>query len=114
MTWSQNEAYNPGRQGARPGLANRATALPMLLSILVCPVLAVAATRHTYTHDGLMIGQYPVLMPMTLSVTERIAVGFVTYSVLKLVAGRARQVHRVSHLVSLALLVRHIAVPPGG
>lgn len=48
-----------------------------------------------------------VLMPLTLSITEGIAFGFISYSVLKLAAGRAREVHWVFHLISAILVLRY-------
>jgi AGZA family xanthine/uracil permease-like MFS transporter len=48
-----------------------------------------------------------VLMPLTVSVTEGIAFGFIAYSVLKLVTGRGREVHWAFHLVALILLARY-------
>lgn len=49
-----------------------------------------------------------VVMPFTVSITDGIAAGFITYSVLKLAAGRWREVHWVFHIVSVALLVRYV------
>jgi len=135
--------------GARTGLANLVTAAMFLLSILAYPLLAVLATRHTYTSFGFSISQYPVLapalivvgammlkslarldwddateflpafltailMPLTLSITEGIAFGFISYSALKLVTGRSREAHWGFHLISLALVLRYVFIPPGG
>jgi len=49
-----------------------------------------------------------VIMPLTVSITEGIAFGFISYSVLKLVTGRGREVHWGFHLVSIALLLRYV------
>jgi len=134
--------------GARTGLANLVTAAMFLLSILAYPLLAVVATRHTYTSFGFSISQYPVLapalvvvgammlkslarldwddateflpafltailMPLALSITEGIAFGFISYSALKLVTGRSREAHWGFHLISLALVLRYVFIPPG-
>jgi len=53
-----------------------------------------------------------VVMPFSVSITDGIAVGFISYSVLKAVTGRWREVHWGFHVVSLALLIRYIAFPP--
>ena len=55
-----------------------------------------------------------VIMPLTVSITEGIAFGFISYSLLKVVTGRSRDVHWAFHLVSFVLILRYIFVPPGG
>ncbi len=55
-----------------------------------------------------------VLMPLAGSITEGIAFGFIAYSVLKLVTGRWRDAHWAFHLMSLALVLRYVFVPPVG
>lgn len=53
-----------------------------------------------------------VLMPLTVSITEGIAFGFVSYSLLKLLTGRGRDVHWAFHVVSAVLVLRYVFVPP--
>jgi AGZA family xanthine/uracil permease-like MFS transporter len=48
-----------------------------------------------------------VVMPLAISITEGIAFGFISYSLLKLVTGRTRDVHWAFHLISLVLLLRY-------
>ncbi len=49
-----------------------------------------------------------VVMPFTVSITEGIALGFIAYSALKIVTGRAREAHWGFHVMALALLLRYI------
>ena len=49
-----------------------------------------------------------VAMPFTVSITEGIAVGFIAYSLLKLVTGRGREAHWAFHAVALVLLLRYV------
>ncbi len=49
-----------------------------------------------------------VLIPLTLSITEGIAFGFITYSLLKLVTRRMREVHWGFHAISLVLVLRYV------
>jgi AGZA family xanthine/uracil permease-like MFS transporter len=49
-----------------------------------------------------------VVMPLTVSITEGIAFGFISYSLLKLVTGRAREAHWGFHVVSLVLILRYV------
>jgi AGZA family xanthine/uracil permease-like MFS transporter len=51
-------------------------------------------------------------MPLTLSITEGIAFGFISYSLLKLVTGRAREVHWGFHLMSAILILRYVFLVP--
>lgn len=53
-----------------------------------------------------------ILMPLAVSITEGIAFGFISYSILKLVTGRWRDAHLGFHLVSLVLVLRYVFVPP--
>ncbi|HHT9136866.1 MAG TPA: NCS2 family permease [Candidatus Wunengus sp. YC60] len=48
------------------------------------------------------------IMPFSLSITEGLAFGFISYSILKLVTGKARQIHWAFYLVSAAFIVRYI------
>lgn len=51
-----------------------------------------------------------VLMPLTFSITDGIAFGFISYALLKLVTGRAREAHWLIYLFA-ALFVLRYAVP---
>ena len=48
------------------------------------------------------------VMPFSLSITEGLAFGFISYSILKLVSGKTHQIHWAFHLVSAAFVVRYI------
>lgn len=49
-----------------------------------------------------------VIMPLAISITEGIAFGFISYSVLKAVTGRWRDVHWGFHVISLILVLRYV------
>ncbi|MFW6160268.1 MAG: NCS2 family permease [Acidobacteriota bacterium] len=49
-----------------------------------------------------------IIMPMTVSITEGIAFGFISYSLLKLVTGRGKEVHWVIYLFSILFIIRYI------
>jgi AGZA family xanthine/uracil permease-like MFS transporter len=51
-----------------------------------------------------------VLMPLTFSITDGIAFGFISYALLKLVTGRGREAHWLIYLFALLFVVRY-AVP---
>jgi AGZA family xanthine/uracil permease-like MFS transporter len=48
-----------------------------------------------------------VLMPLSVSITDGIAFGFISYSVLKLAAGRALEVHWLVYLFAVLFLARY-------
>ena len=52
-----------------------------------------------------------ILMPFTYSITNGIGAGFVSYAVIKLLAGRGREVHPLLWLTS-ALFVAYFAIEP--
>ncbi|MGB2905758.1 MAG: NCS2 family permease [Candidatus Aminicenantaceae bacterium] len=49
-----------------------------------------------------------ILMPLTLSITEGIAFGFISYSLLKLLTGKGRQVHWLIYLFSVLFVIKYI------
>lgn len=49
-----------------------------------------------------------IIMPLTVSITDGIAFGFVSYALLKLVAGRGGEVHWMIYLVATLLLARYV------
>lgn len=51
-----------------------------------------------------------VIMPLTVSITEGIAFGFMAYAVLKLVAGLAREVHWLVYLCAVLFLIRYVVL----
>jgi AGZA family xanthine/uracil permease-like MFS transporter len=49
-----------------------------------------------------------VIMPLTLSITEGIAFGFISYSLLKLITKKGREVHWAIYLFSVLFILRYI------
>lgn len=48
-----------------------------------------------------------IMMPLTLSITEGISFGFISYSLLKLVSGKGRQVHWLIYFFSALFVLRY-------
>lgn len=48
-----------------------------------------------------------VLIPLTFSITDGIAFGFISYALLKIVSGRARQTHWLVYLFAILFVVRY-------
>ncbi|MFP4082521.1 MAG: NCS2 family permease [Candidatus Aminicenantes bacterium] len=49
-----------------------------------------------------------IIMPLTVSITEGIAFGFISYSLLKLVTGQGRKVHWIIYLFSFLFIIRYL------
>jgi AGZA family xanthine/uracil permease-like MFS transporter len=49
-----------------------------------------------------------VIMPLSVSITEGIAFGFITFSLLKLVSKKGKQVHWLVYLFSVLFIIRYI------
>ncbi|MFI7068456.1 NCS2 family permease [Kribbella sp. NPDC050124] len=121
-------------EGARTGLASVVTGICFLISMVVAPLVTLvpyeAATPALILVGFLMMTQvkgidfddlevaFPafltiILMPFTYSITAGIGAGFVFFVILKLVRGKARQVHPLMWVVSI-LFVVYFAIGPLG
>ena len=49
-----------------------------------------------------------IIMPLTMSITEGISFGFISYSLLKLVSGKGKQVHWIIYLFSALFIIRYL------
>jgi len=49
-----------------------------------------------------------IIMPLTVSITEGIAFGFISYSLLKLVTGKGREVHWIIYFFSFLFIIRYL------
>ncbi|KUG51764.1 permease [Serinicoccus chungangensis] len=113
-------------EGARTGLASVVTGVLFLLTTFLSPLVAIvpheAATPALVVVGFLMMQQvvgidwddleiaFPafltiVFMPFTYSITAGIGAGFVTWVLLKVVRGKARQVHPLMWLVAVLFIV---------
>ena len=51
-----------------------------------------------------------VIMPLAVSITDGIAFGFISLSLLKLCTGRGREVHWLVHAFAALFLLRYVAL----
>jgi AGZA family xanthine/uracil permease-like MFS transporter len=49
-----------------------------------------------------------IIMPLTVSITDGIAFGFISMAVLKLATGRGRELHALTYVFAALLLVRYV------
>jgi AGZA family xanthine/uracil permease-like MFS transporter len=135
---SSNTAYIESAagvgEGARTGLASVVTGVCFLIAMVVAPLVTLvpyeAATPALVLVGFLMMAQVKgidfddlevaipafltiILMPFTYSISAGIGAGFVSYALLKVVRGKARQVHPLLWVVS-ALFVVYFAIGPIG
>jgi AGZA family xanthine/uracil permease-like MFS transporter len=113
-------------EGARTGLASVVTGALFLIAILLAPVAGIVPAEATAPalivvgflmasvireidfgsiEDGLPALLTMAVMPFTFSITNGIGAGFVTYTFLKVVRGRWRQVHWLMYAITLAFVV---------
>ncbi|MEZ5097412.1 MAG: NCS2 family permease [Nocardioides sp.] len=119
-------------EGARTGLASVVTGALFLVTILLAPLVEIipseAAVPALVLVGFLMMQQVKgidwddleiaipafltiVLMPFTYSITVGIGAGFLAYVVIKLVKGKASQIHGLMWVVALLFLV-YFAIHP--
>ncbi|MCD4536181.1 NCS2 family permease [Nocardioides sp. cx-169] len=119
-------------EGARTGLASVVTGVLFLLTVFFAPLVAIipseAAVPALVLVGFLMMQQVLgiqwadveiaipafltiVLMPFTYSISAGIGAGFVSFVLIKLVVGKARQVHPLLYGVA-ALFVVYFAIQP--
>jgi AGZA family xanthine/uracil permease-like MFS transporter len=112
--------------GARTGLASVVTGILFLLAMFLAPVVAVIppeATAPALVIVGFLMAGIAsridfndielglpalltiVVMPFTYSITNGVGAGFVTYAFLKLVRGKAAQVHPLMWVTVIAFLL---------
>ena len=119
-------------EGARTGLASVVTGVLFLLTIFLAPLVAVipseAAVPALVLVGFLMMQQVTeidwkdveiaipafltiVLMPFTYSITVGIGAGFLAYVLIKLVLGKASEIHVLLWLIA-ALFIVYFAIEP--
>jgi len=123
--------------GARTGLANIVTALLFVVALFFSPIVEMVGGEYHGLHPAvapvlIIIGCIMVrnvahirwtdatealpaflaimIMPLTFSITEGISFGFITFSFLKLVTGRGREVHWLVYLFSALFVVRYVCL----
>jgi len=130
MSASSNTTYIESAagvsSGARTGLASVVTGVLFLLAMFLAPVVAVIPPEATAPAliivgflmagiaskidfsdltEGLPALLTIVVMPFTYSITNGVGAGFVSYAFLKLVTGRARDVHPLLWIVVVAFVL---------
>jgi adenine/guanine/hypoxanthine permease len=113
-------------EGGRTGLTAVVTGILFLLAVFISPFAAIIpaqATAPALIIVGFLMFQvareiewdnfeiaFPalltmVVMPFTYSITNGVGVGFVVYTLMKLIRGRVRDIHPLMAVVSVAFLL---------
>lgn len=115
--------------GGRTGLTSLVVAVLFLLSIFFSPLVSAISSLSAITAPALIIvgcfmmeglarikwkqfdEAFPafaiiLMMPLTASIATGIAVGFITYPVMKLVSGKGREVHPLLYVFGLIFIIQ--------
>lgn len=119
--------------GARTGLANMMTGILFLLALMITPLASAIGNYAPITAPALVIvgslmvknvrkiewsdpsESIPAFLamvgiPFTYSIHDGLAIGFISYPVIKILAGKGREVSWLIYVVGLLLLFRYIFV----
>ncbi|WP_428908872.1 NCS2 family permease [Niallia sp. Krafla_26] len=115
--------------GGRSGLTTLTVAILFLVAMFFSPLVAAISSLSAITAPALIIvGSYMMgglakinwsafdealpaflvilTMPLTASISTGIAVGFITYPILKLVGGKAKEVHPILYVFAVLFIVQ--------
>lgn len=115
--------------GGRTGLTSFVVAILMLLAMFISPLVGAISSLPAITAPALIIvgcfmmeglariewksfdEAFPafailLMMPLTASIATGIAVGFITYPVMKLVSGKGKEVHPLLYIFGLIFLLQ--------
>jgi len=120
-------------QGGRTGLVNVVVALGFLLALFFSPVVEMVGSYAPITAPALVIVGMMMIhniskiewtdysesvsaflvmigIPLFSSIADGIAVGFISYPIIKFLAGRGREVKPLMYFLALILIVYFVAV----
>lgn len=117
--------------GGRTGLTSLVVAILFLVTLIFSPLVAAISALQAITAPALIIvGSYMMaglkkvdwsqfdeafstfivvlMMPLTSSIATGIAVGFIVYPILKVVGGKAKEVHPLIYIFSLLFIIEMV------
>lgn len=116
-------------EGGRTGLTSLTVAVLFFLSLIFAPLIyfipSVATAPILILVGALMLSEIKhisfddftdvipvfltiVLMPLTFSIAQGLAFGFISYTLLKLLTGKHQQIHWIMYFVSAAFIINFI------
>ena len=99
-----------GGYEVEPGVVLRPAVAPALIIVGLYMMKGVAKIAWDDFTEALPAFITITIMTFSISITEGIAFGFISYSVVKVVSGRGREAHWVLYLFSLLFLLRYLYI----
>ena len=117
--------------GGKTGLTSITVAVLFLLALLLAPLASMvpaAATAPVLIMVGLMMldaitkidfGNYEemipailviIIMPFSYSIANGIAIGIIVYTLIKIMVGKAREVHTIMYILTLLFILRFVLI----
>lgn len=120
--------------GGRSGLTSLVVAILFLITLIFSPLVAAISSLQAITAPALIVvGSYMMaglkkvdwsqfdeafptfivvlIMPLTSSIATGISIGFIIYPILKIVAGRAKEVHPLLSIFSIIFIIEMVFFP---
>lgn len=118
-------------EGGKTGLKALVVAILFLVSLLFTPLISIIPSFATapilIMVGALMLTEIKnipldeitdavpafctiILMPLTFSIGEGLALGFLSYTFVKLLAGRAKEIHWIMYMISAAFIINFVWV----
>ncbi|HEY4600480.1 MAG TPA: NCS2 family permease [Cerasibacillus sp.] len=120
--------------GGRTGLTSLVVAILFLVTLFFSPIISAISSLPAITAPALIIvGSYMMsglvhinwkeftdafptfaiilMMPLTSSIATGIAVGFITYPLLKLIAGKGKEVHPILYIFGVIFVLQMVFFP---
>ncbi|PFR98156.1 NCS2 family permease [Priestia megaterium] len=116
-------------EGGKTGLKALVVAILFLVSLLFTPLISIIPSFATapilIMVGALMLTEIKnipldeltdavpafctiILMPLTFSIGEGLALGFLSYTFVKLLAGRAKEIHWIMYIISAAFIINFV------
>ena len=116
--------------GGRTGLTACVTGILYLIALLFCAIILIgtcsnnsSGTRYrrciydsevTHIDFGDFTEALPafltiLLMPLTFSIAQGLSFGFISYTLVKLITGRRKEIHPVMYVMTIAFII-HFAI----
>ena len=81
---------------------------PALIVVGFLMMSNVGKIKWRQTTEGIPAFLTIILMPLTFSISHGLAIGFISYPLLKAVSGQARQVHWLVYVLAALFLLRYV------
>ncbi len=105
--------FSPAFPAVKHSMSHYPVLAPVLLVVGAFMMSGIKKIKWSDMSEALPAYLAMVIMPLSFSITEGIAFGFISYSILKVAKGHGKQVHWIIYAVSALFLVRYIWLGAG-